>query len=73
MSKLLDLKTFKNKKKYKQIVEDLTNVNKVLDLTQRSLIHFKRYKNVQEIISICETNLTLLEMYKKKYESLLKE
>lgn len=73
MSKLTNFTDFKNKKKYQKIVEDLGNINHVLDLTQRSLIHYKRYKNVQEIVSIIETNLTLLQMYKTKYEKLLKE
>ena len=72
MSEPINLKDFKDRKKFKQIVEDLENINRILDLTQRSLIHFKRYKNVQEIISICETNMTLLNLYKKKYEAKLK-
>lgn len=72
MSNPVDIKSFKDRKKYKQIVEDLTAVIKVFDLTQRSLVHFKKYKNVQEVISILETNLTLLDLYKKKYEAELK-
>jgi peroxiredoxin family protein len=68
MSKITDLQDVKNKKKYKQIVEDINAILRVLDLTQRSLIHYKKYRNVQEIISSCETNMTLLDIHKKKYE-----
>lgn len=69
MSKPIDLRDFKNQKKYKQIVEDLSNVMHVFSLTQRSLAFYKKYKNVQEVVSIIETNKTLLELYRKKYEA----
>jgi hypothetical protein len=68
MSKLADFASHKNRKKYKQIVADLEAILRVFDLTQRSLAYYKKYKNVQEIISNIETNGTLLNIAKKKYE-----
>ncbi len=67
MSDPIDIQSHKNRKKYEQIVSDITAINHVLDLTQRSLVYFKKYKNVQEIISIIESNITLLNIHKKKY------
>lgn len=71
MSKTLDLENFKNKKKYKQIVSDINAITHVLDLTIRSLIHFKKYRTVQELISVLQTDITLLGMHKSKYENQL--
>lgn len=68
MSDPTDFNNFKNRKKYKQIISDIDNVLKVFDLTQRSLVFFKKYKNVQEVVSILETNSTLLTLYRNKYQ-----
>ncbi len=73
MSDPIDFQEVKNHKKYKQIVSDLNAIIMVLDLTQRSLVFFKKYKSVQEVISICETNITLLNIQKKKYETELQK
>ena len=73
MSKVTDLQEAKNRKKYEQIIKDIDAISRVLDLTQRSLVYFKKYKSVQEVISMCETQLTLLNIHKKKYEEELKK
>jgi hypothetical protein len=62
------IKDYKLKKKYERIVKDISDILKVFSLTQRALAVFKNYIAVQEIISIIETNATLLELQKKKYE-----
>lgn len=67
---------YKAKKKYERIVKDIGDILKVFNLTQRALAVFKNYICVQEIISIIETNKSLLELQKVKYEKeliLLKE
>ncbi len=71
--KLSSLLNFKEKKKYTRLISDIDNILKVLELTQASLIFFKHYKPVLELISVIETNKTILQAWKKKYESKLQE
>lgn len=68
MSQLTQIKEYKLKKKYEKILKDIEGILLVFSLTQRALSVFKNYISVQEIISIIETNKTLLELQKKKYE-----
>lgn len=62
----------KNKKLYQKIIRDIGGILQVLSLTQRGLVIFKSYVVVQEIISVVETNKTLLELKLKDYEKKLK-
>lgn len=68
---ITQLKDFKNIKKYKKILEDIEGMLKIFTLTQKGLSFFKEYAVAQEIISIIETNKTMLEMHKRKYEAQL--
>lgn len=68
MNKTTDLKLFKSKKKNEKIVSDISEILKVLTLTQKALSIFKHYVSIQEIISVIATNCTLLELQQKKYE-----
>lgn len=68
MSEVIDFKQFKDDKFNKKIVEDIDSILKVLSLAQQGLAHFKYYAPVQEIISVMETNKTLFEFHRKKYE-----
>ncbi len=68
MSELSNLATFRNNKLNKKVIEDIDHILHVLTLSQQSLSHFKHYAPCQEIISIMETNKTLFEMHRKKYE-----
>lgn len=63
-----NLTDYKNKKKYKKIVEDLEAIIKVISLSQQALSHYKVYKVAQELISVHETNKTLLDLQLKKYQ-----
>jgi hypothetical protein len=63
-----NLSDFKLKKKYERYVKDIGDILKVFNLTQKALSVFKNYIAVQEIISILETNGTLLDLKRKKYE-----
>lgn len=67
MKQVSDLGKFKNKKKYEKVVEDIDKILHILNLTQKSLSFYRSYKTVQEIISIVETNKTLLDLHLKKY------
>jgi hypothetical protein len=71
MSDISNIKDFKNKKKYTKVIEDIDNILKVFSLTQKSLSFFKQYIAVQELVSIIETQKTLLEMQRKKYNEAL--
>lgn len=68
-----NLHEHKNKKKCKKIVKDIEAILTLLTVSQRGLSLFKHYVSVQEIISVLETNKTLLELQKKKYEAQLVE
>ncbi len=63
----------KNKKKFTKVIEDIDSILRVISLTQKSLSYFKQYLTVQEIVSVLETNKTLLELYRKKYGDKLEE
>lgn len=62
----------KNKKIYEKIISDIKNILQVLTLAQRGLTLFKTYIVVQEIISVINTNVTLLDLKLKDYEKKLK-
>lgn len=71
MSKLINLKDYKNKKKMDKIVSDIDKIVNIFTLTQKSLSFFKTYAVVQEVISIIETNKSLLLLHKKKYSDII--
>ena len=62
-----------DKKKFTKVIEDIDSILRVISLTQKSLSYFKQYLTVQEIVSVLETNKTLLELYRKKYTDKLEE
>jgi len=72
---IIDLLSFKKKKQEEKeqvlnnkIIEDINNILLILEKSQQALMFFKKYKPVQEIISIMETNRTLFTLSKKKHE-----
>ncbi len=70
---LISLDDFKSKKKIKKYIQDIDNILKIISLSQKGLSHYKQYSSTQEMISVLETNKTLLELHRKKYESKLEE
>lgn len=66
MNNPTSLSSFRSQKKYKKLIEDIDSILKVFDLTQRSLVHFKYIIAAQEIISILETNKTILALQQKE-------
>jgi len=71
MTKLVNLKDYKNKKKIDKIVSDIDKIVNIFTLTQKSLSFFKNYAVVQEVISVIETNKSLLLLHKKKYSDII--
>lgn len=67
MKNILSIKSFTTKKQYDRIVRDLENIIHILDLTRKSLMFFKQYSNVQNLISDIETNLNILTAHRNKY------
>jgi hypothetical protein len=63
----------KSKKIYQRLIEDIDKILHVISLTQKSLSHFKQYIPVQKIISILETNKTLLEIHRNNNEDELEK
>lgn len=63
-----DLKKYKDNKLNKKIISDIDHILLILEKSQQALMFFKKYKPVQEIISIIETNRTLFYLKKKAYE-----
>lgn len=72
LSQTTSLNDHKNKKIYKKIIKDIESILQVLTLTQKGLTLFKSYITVQEIISVVNTNITLLDLKRKDYEKKLK-
>jgi len=66
------LQDHKNKKIYEKVIRDLKAVLQVLTLAQRGLTMFKNYVAVQEVISVINTNVTLMDLKVKDYEKKLK-
>lgn len=66
------LQDHKDKKLYQKVIRDLNATLQVLTLAQKGLILFKHYVFVQEIISVINTNVTLIELKLKDYEKKLK-
>ena len=65
---ITSIQDFKDDKKYKKIIDELVNVILILNITQQRLTHYKHYIKVMEVISVIETNKTLLDFQKRKYE-----
>jgi hypothetical protein len=71
ITNLLDYKKKKQEEKEdnlnNRIISDINHILLVLEKTQQALSFFKKYKPIQEIISIIETNKTLFTLSKKKH------
>lgn len=68
MSDITNIKSFKEVKKLKRYLGDITKILHILSTAQKALSFFKHYITAQETISVMETNKTLLELHKKRYE-----
>ena len=73
MKKISSLNDYKQKKIHERIIEDIDKILHVISLTQQSLSFFKQYIPVQKLISIMETQKTLLEIHRKKNETELEK
>lgn len=69
--KLVDLKDHKDRKKLIIIVDDLTKIVNVMDLSIKGLKFFGKYVHVMECISCLQNNKTLLEIKLNKYKRTL--
>ena len=70
---ITNLNEFKDSKKFKKIISDLENILVVINKSQEAFKFFKHYALCQEIISVLETNKTLVEIYRKQYNDRLVE
>lgn len=68
-----DLGDYKKKKMYDKLMEDINKILHIMSLTQKSLSYFKQYIPVQKLISIMETQKTLLEIHRDKAENELEK
>ena len=73
MSSVTSLKDFKDSKKAKIIHGELLVVIRIFNLAIEALKHYARYGIVQKVISVIQSNKTLLEIHVKKYEKLLEK
>jgi heme-binding NEAT domain protein len=62
------LDDFKTTKKSKKIVEDLTQVVHIMNLTLQGLSYYSKYIPVMESISVLQTSKTLLEIHLNKHK-----
>ncbi len=68
-----NLEKHKKLKIHKRLVEDIDKILNIISLTQKSLSYFKQYIPAQKIISILETNKTLLEIHRNKNQDELEK
>jgi len=73
MKKISNLDDYKKKKFHTRLVEDIDKILHVISLAQQSLSFFKQYIPVQKLISMMETQKTLLEIHRKKNETELEK
>jgi vacuolar-type H+-ATPase catalytic subunit A/Vma1 len=73
MKKISSLNEFKQKKIHERVIEDIDKILHVISLAQQSLSFFKQYIPVQKLVSMMETQKTLLEIHRKKNETELEK
>lgn len=73
MKKISNLDDYKKKKLHNKLIEDIDKILHVISLAQQSLSFFKQYIPVQKLISMMETQKTLLEIHRKKNETELEK
>lgn len=73
MDDITNLKDFKNVRLIKRYLEDINRITHILTTTQKALSFFKQYIQVQEIVSVIETNKVFLDLNRKKYEKELEK
>ena len=73
MKKISSLNDFKQKKIHERVIEDIDKILHVISLAQQSLSFFKQYIPVQKLVSMMETQKTLLEIHRKKNETELEK
>jgi hypothetical protein len=66
MKNISNLDDYKKKKVHERIIDDIDKILHVISLAQQSLSFFKQYIPVQKLVSIMETQKTLLEIHRKK-------
>lgn len=73
MKKISSIDDYKKKKLHNKLIEDIDKILHVISLAQQSLSFFKQYIPVQKLISMMETQKTLLEIHRKKNETELEK
>lgn len=73
LKNLCDFSEYKKRKLEKRILDDINKILLILEKSQQALSFFKKYKPIQEIISVIETNKVLFELKKKVYETNLQK
>lgn len=69
MTEINDLAAYR---RAKLLVADLEKIIKVIDLSTTALSHFSKYAPVNVIISVLQTNQTLLKTHYEKQKRILK-
>lgn len=77
MAKITKLQNVKDLKKLKILDNEIGIAIKIMDLSIKSLVHYKKFIAVQECLSMLQSNKTLLEIHhnknKRNIEKLEKE
>lgn len=68
MTKIINIGEVKEDRINKKILQDINAIILVLETSQQALSFFKKYKPIQEIISVIHTNLTLFKIKKSQHE-----
>lgn len=68
-----DLSLVKQVKKAEKVLEDFAMIEKVLDLTRRSLVNFQHYVAVTDTLQSVAQNLSILNAHKKRFQRIVDE
>lgn len=73
MSKVTNLSDVKNIKKVEIVLKDLEKIITLIDASLNCLSIYSKYIPVMEILSVMQSNKTILEIHKNKYLKYIKE
>lgn len=66
-----NIQEYKTKRKIKKVIEELTEVQKLLSITLQGFSVYKKYTPVKEILRSILDNKALVDLYLKKFKKSL--
>lgn len=71
MNKIVNLEAYSNTKRAKLIVDDLLEILRIMGMTEKLLVPFRKYIPVKATMNEISNNKALLNMYLQKYKKVV--